>query len=319
MTVSRWTNEGRLLNSGWLGRVNPDEVEALLAGGANPNVRRENGWTPLHIAAAQHVHPDIVAHLLKHGADPNVRDNGGWTPLRVAVAQEVAGSAALLLAHGADPNAQDREGQTPLHIAAERNTNSNIVARLLARGAEPNACTPEGQTPLHVAAETTTKPAVVDLLLDHGADTSLRDNKGNSPVDLAAKNRAIKGTRVFQRLCPPQQEESSEGTFEATDSTDDTININQGSLSPSADQAGDTMPTPASLFDDSADTLRGTQESPIHNTRTLAPAASMERADTEKEDRVSDNRLPEGETTASGAFVFICLFLILMLLLILFR
>jgi len=58
-------------------------VKKLLKKGANPNVRDEDGYTPLHNAALWG-HVDVVRLLLEHGADPSIRNRGGKTPLDVA-------------------------------------------------------------------------------------------------------------------------------------------------------------------------------------------------------------------------------------------
>ena len=60
-----------------------DSLDALLARGANPNVKDGRGRTPLHHAAF-HGYSDNVQALLDAGADPNARDNDGWTPLNAA-------------------------------------------------------------------------------------------------------------------------------------------------------------------------------------------------------------------------------------------
>ncbi|MFC9980886.1 ankyrin repeat domain-containing protein [Gordonia sp. NPDC127522] len=81
-----------------------DTVEALLAAGANPNARDDDGRTPLHMAAQMPKSADIIAVLLKAGADPNALDGNGLTPLRVAVGKARSLSVyRVLLEGGADP------------------------------------------------------------------------------------------------------------------------------------------------------------------------------------------------------------------------
>ena len=53
---------------------------ALLDGGADPDARDQNGFAPLHWAAAFADNPAVVAALLDGGADGNARDHAGWTP-----------------------------------------------------------------------------------------------------------------------------------------------------------------------------------------------------------------------------------------------
>lgn len=60
-------------------RGNLEEVEALLEGGADPNLPCEKGVTPLHDAVGQG-HIEVVRLLLKRGASPDIRSNFGGTP-----------------------------------------------------------------------------------------------------------------------------------------------------------------------------------------------------------------------------------------------
>ena len=61
-----------------------DLAEMLLARGANPNLRVEGGFAPLH-GAALSGQIDLALLLLKHGADVNAKDDSGSTPLAHAV------------------------------------------------------------------------------------------------------------------------------------------------------------------------------------------------------------------------------------------
>jgi ankyrin repeat protein len=60
-----------------------EELEALLAAGANPGARGELGNTPLHEAVGQG-HRAIAERLLKAGADRHVANDNGLTPLQLA-------------------------------------------------------------------------------------------------------------------------------------------------------------------------------------------------------------------------------------------
>lgn len=58
-------------------------IDALLAAGADPNIRSRSGMTPLHIAAEETNIRNIKA-LIKAGADVCAEDNNGRTPRRLA-------------------------------------------------------------------------------------------------------------------------------------------------------------------------------------------------------------------------------------------
>ena len=59
-----------------------DEVAKLLAGGADPNQRTDEHWTPLIMGAKGHL--AIVNLLLEKGATPRPPDGARHTPLRGA-------------------------------------------------------------------------------------------------------------------------------------------------------------------------------------------------------------------------------------------
>ena len=60
-----------------------DEVKRLVLDcGADPNVRNNDGWTPLHSTAFR-CRIDVARVLLDHGADLTIRDNEGMTSPRL--------------------------------------------------------------------------------------------------------------------------------------------------------------------------------------------------------------------------------------------
>ncbi len=110
----------------------PEAVDVLLERGADVSSRSHNdmGVMPLHAAAAAR-NAGIVRALLAHGADPNVRQEGSFTPLHEAALHGHEEMVELLLEHGADPRLRTNEDKDAADVAEERG-HRELAARLRA-------------------------------------------------------------------------------------------------------------------------------------------------------------------------------------------
>ena len=153
-------------------------VEALLANGADPDVR-------------------LVDHPPQFGfASQRFRVSiAGATPFLLAAMDANVAVMDALVAAGADTRLATDEGTTPLMVAAglgrvpaeTRVTEADTldaVQFVLDLGAEVNAINFVGRSALHGAAHIRSDPAV-QLLVDHGATVDVSDQRGITPLMIA--------------------------------------------------------------------------------------------------------------------------------------
>jgi ankyrin repeat protein len=126
-------------------------VRELLAKGADPNVRDDEGRAPLHQAVLGNS-VGLVGLLLEAKANVNATDQHGWTPLHFAAQEYLPEIARILLAKGADPNARDDEGCSVLWRAVFSAAGRFDLVRLLSKsGARDDLANLEGVTPRALA------------------------------------------------------------------------------------------------------------------------------------------------------------------------
>ncbi len=178
----------------------------------DPNVRDQNGMTPLHRAASAG-NAFNVRRYIQAGADVNARDVSGRTPLHWA-ADSLSGPEAVnqLLKAGADPNMRDHDGWTPLQQAVASDSEES-VKHLLEAKASPAVADSAGRTPLHYAAANCS-PENTEQLLKAGADPNVRDHAGRTPLDMATarrdrldpSHRNDEAVRLFEKAATPQKD-----------------------------------------------------------------------------------------------------------------
>jgi ankyrin repeat protein len=131
-----------------------DALKALLAAGANLDVRTAEGVTPLMAAASGYDETELSALrlLLDKGVDVNAKDTYGNTALIGAAWAEMLRAVEILLTTEVRVDEQDNRGETALMRAAERG-NAEIVQALLRKGASRSIKNHEGKTAAMIAEE----------------------------------------------------------------------------------------------------------------------------------------------------------------------
>jgi len=145
---------------------NIQQIEQLLAEGADIDMADESGASPLHLAVS-HNQREATELLLAKGANVDTTDGYLQTPLHLAARYGYGDLLESLLAHRAKLDVRNDAGATPLYIAASQGYMA-VVRRLISRGADVNAATNTGKTALFAAIDKK-HTDIADLLREHGA------------------------------------------------------------------------------------------------------------------------------------------------------
>jgi ankyrin repeat protein len=102
----------------------------MLSKGANPNVRDNQGNTPL-LLASQIGWTDGVSLLLERGATVDLANNGGETPLIRAVQNRDMTTVRMLLTGGANPARHDTGAGMSARDYAVRDPRASLILKAL--------------------------------------------------------------------------------------------------------------------------------------------------------------------------------------------
>ena len=182
-----------------------DIVAALIANGADINIRNSSGLLPIDLAfantySAQHVM--VAEELIKNYSDipgdqrfyyafqaisntgVESRFENGATVLHYAAEYDHFALMSLFINRNAYLEARDEKNRTPLHIAVEQG-NYAIIELLISAGADVDARNMEGATPLHLAYRYHQDVQIPRLLIEAGADIESRNIYGETPLHLS--------------------------------------------------------------------------------------------------------------------------------------
>lgn len=210
MTALHWAlEEGVVAMSGghtetdpyWVHPNSLDLIKALLANGANPNIRTKSDFMPYHI------------HRFGRGAqqEPPQVSQAGATPFLMAAASDDIDAMRLLVEAGGDPKISTLGGTTPLMVASgvgvniglrgggeaggagtkidtstgkARNKKLETVQFAWQLGNDVNAIGPDGRRAVHGAALYGLSE-VMEFLAEKGADLNAQDMWGQSALSIA--------------------------------------------------------------------------------------------------------------------------------------
>jgi ankyrin repeat protein len=188
---------------------NRDEVERRINLDANLIHVKENGLSPILVAAYHH-QPGIASYLADKtvainifeasatgkinnvirllARDPqlvNAYAEDGFQPLGLACYFGHSETVEYLIKAGAPINSPSRNELKAVPIqSAVAAGHEKVVQMLLLLGADPNAREQTGYTPLHAATQNGDED-MIRILLYGGADLTLKGKDGKTPLDLA--------------------------------------------------------------------------------------------------------------------------------------
>ncbi len=162
---------------------------ATMEVGLDPENEKNNGNTPIHIAAAEG-HVETVRHLIsKHSGDIDSTNNENNTPLMLAVLNGHAHVFDMLVKEfNISCHTRSNNGYTFLHCASEGGHIDLIDKLVIEYGLDLGDVDNNGNTPLHIAAARGRVETVRHLISEHSDDVTCTNNENNTPLMLAALN-----------------------------------------------------------------------------------------------------------------------------------
>ena len=165
-----------------------DEINRLIAAGADLNARDRAGRTPAHVAAFAS-HDDAVTALAKGGADMNALEYRVYDVLTIAAVANDPEMVSLALELGNKPDLITSVYDGTALIAAAHLGHHEVVARLVAGGAPLDHVNNLAWTALIEAVVLgdggPDHVRTVEILVEAGADKTIGDRDGVTPLQHA--------------------------------------------------------------------------------------------------------------------------------------
>ncbi|XP_064385292.1 E3 ubiquitin-protein ligase MIB1-like isoform X2 [Halichondria panicea] len=143
------------------------------------NLLKDDGYTPLHLAALND-HLDVITAFAKVvQCDLNAKTNQGQTALHLAVHQGHARIIERLVGFGVDMNILDSDGDTALHMAVVKETVDNLTQE-----------TPQLKKVKDRLPGQQLKAVIPCFLVQEGSEMFKTNKKGRNPLEVCSPDVA---------------------------------------------------------------------------------------------------------------------------------
>lgn len=161
----------------------------------------DKGISALHMAVEQHATLDAVQALIANGVDPSIKRHDGNTALHLEVRKNSSRYDVLqLLLRNTDEIQINDKGFNPLHLAASHMSDADNFRMLFDRtNSDYHDDKDKAEaTVLHYVAQYTTKPKILAIVMDYSQKFLCSiDARGAKAIDYARKNKHLFGTEEF--------------------------------------------------------------------------------------------------------------------------
>lgn len=169
------------------------QISALLASGANVNLKDKDGWTALMYAVRYQESLNCVNLLLQAQADVKIKNKYGSSALMIASCYNNNPQIIKKLLSYYQMNDKEVLKSLVLLLSESQTSEYTSIAKLNAflDYSVPLNTFYEGKTPLMYACEFGNSTKIIKVLIDNNAITSIRSTEGKTAYDYASENQSL--------------------------------------------------------------------------------------------------------------------------------